>query len=37
LAEDPQLVRRTGELAFTLARLDAARIIVDQMTGHFDA
>jgi UDP-N-acetylglucosamine--N-acetylmuramyl-(pentapeptide) pyrophosphoryl-undecaprenol N-acetylglucosamine transferase len=32
LAEDPDLVRRTGESAFSLARLDAARIIVDQMT-----
>jgi len=32
LAEDPDLVRRTGELAFSLARLDAARIIVDEMT-----
>ena len=31
LAEDPNLVRRTGELAFSLARLDAARIIVDEM------
>ena len=31
LAEDPELVRRTGEAAFGLARLDAARIIVDQM------
>lgn len=32
LAEDPDLVRRTGDLAFSLAKLDAARIIVDQMT-----
>jgi UDP-N-acetylglucosamine--N-acetylmuramyl-(pentapeptide) pyrophosphoryl-undecaprenol N-acetylglucosamine transferase len=31
LAEDPNLVRRTGELAFTLSRLDAAEIIVDEM------
>lgn len=31
LAEDPGLVRRTGELAFSLARLDAAKIIVDEM------
>jgi len=31
LAEDPNLVRSTGELAFSLARLDAARIIVDEM------
>jgi UDP-N-acetylglucosamine--N-acetylmuramyl-(pentapeptide) pyrophosphoryl-undecaprenol N-acetylglucosamine transferase len=33
LAEDPQLVRCTGELAFSLARLDAARMIVDVMSG----
>jgi UDP-N-acetylglucosamine--N-acetylmuramyl-(pentapeptide) pyrophosphoryl-undecaprenol N-acetylglucosamine transferase len=32
LAEDPDLVRRTGVLAFSLARLDAAEIIVDEMT-----
>lgn len=32
LADDPNLVRTTGNLAFTLARLDAARIIVDEMT-----
>jgi UDP-N-acetylglucosamine--N-acetylmuramyl-(pentapeptide) pyrophosphoryl-undecaprenol N-acetylglucosamine transferase len=32
LAKDPDLVRRTGELAFSLARMDAARIIVDEMT-----
>jgi UDP-N-acetylglucosamine--N-acetylmuramyl-(pentapeptide) pyrophosphoryl-undecaprenol N-acetylglucosamine transferase len=31
LAQDPQLVLRTGEAAFSLARLDAARIIVDEM------
>ncbi len=31
LAEDPDLVHRTGTLAFGLARLDAARIIVDEM------
>jgi UDP-N-acetylglucosamine--N-acetylmuramyl-(pentapeptide) pyrophosphoryl-undecaprenol N-acetylglucosamine transferase len=31
LAEDPNLVRRTGELASGLARLDAAKIIVDEM------
>ncbi len=31
LSADPDLVRRTGELAFSLARLDAARIIVDEM------
>lgn len=32
LANDPDLVRNTGDLAFSLARLDAARIIVDEMT-----
>jgi UDP-N-acetylglucosamine--N-acetylmuramyl-(pentapeptide) pyrophosphoryl-undecaprenol N-acetylglucosamine transferase len=32
LVAEPELVRRTGELAFSLARLDAARIIVDEMT-----
>ncbi|NTV48906.1 MAG: undecaprenyldiphospho-muramoylpentapeptide beta-N-acetylglucosaminyltransferase [Geobacteraceae bacterium] len=32
LAGDPDLVRHTGDLAFSLARLDAARIIVDEMT-----
>lgn len=32
LAKEPDLVRRTGTLAFGLARLDAARIIVDEMT-----
>ncbi|MDD2581172.1 MAG: undecaprenyldiphospho-muramoylpentapeptide beta-N-acetylglucosaminyltransferase [Desulfuromonadaceae bacterium] len=31
LAGDPDLVLRTGELAFILAKLDAARIIVDEM------
>lgn len=31
LAADPHLVQRTGDLAFTLARLDAAKIIVDEM------
>ena len=31
LANDPVLVRNTGDLAFSLARLDAARIIVDEM------
>jgi UDP-N-acetylglucosamine--N-acetylmuramyl-(pentapeptide) pyrophosphoryl-undecaprenol N-acetylglucosamine transferase len=31
LAKDPDLVRRTGELAFSMARLDAASIIVDEM------
>jgi UDP-N-acetylglucosamine--N-acetylmuramyl-(pentapeptide) pyrophosphoryl-undecaprenol N-acetylglucosamine transferase len=31
LSEDPNLVRRTAELAFSLARLDAAKIIVDEM------
>jgi len=31
LMEDPDTLRRTGRLAFGLARLDAARIIVDEM------
>jgi len=31
LAEDPDLLHSTGALAFGLARLDAARIIVDEM------
>ncbi|HEX9079078.1 MAG TPA: undecaprenyldiphospho-muramoylpentapeptide beta-N-acetylglucosaminyltransferase [Desulfuromonadaceae bacterium] len=31
LMDDPDTVRRTGRLAFSLARLDAARIIVDEM------
>lgn len=31
LAGDPDLVRRTGEMAFILSTLDAARIIVDEM------
>ena len=31
LAENPETVQRTGVLAFGLARLDAARIIVDEM------
>lgn len=31
LAKDPALVRKTGDLAFSLARLDAAKIIVDEM------
>ena len=31
LLEDPALVRRTGKLAFSLARLDAAKLIVDNM------
>jgi UDP-N-acetylglucosamine--N-acetylmuramyl-(pentapeptide) pyrophosphoryl-undecaprenol N-acetylglucosamine transferase len=31
LMDDPDTVRRTGRLAFNLARLDAARIIVDEM------
>lgn len=31
LANDPALIRHTGDLAYTLARLDAARIIVDEM------
>ncbi|MDD5285312.1 MAG: undecaprenyldiphospho-muramoylpentapeptide beta-N-acetylglucosaminyltransferase [Desulfuromonadaceae bacterium] len=33
LGSDPDLLQRTGELAFSLAKLDAARIIVDEMTG----
>jgi UDP-N-acetylglucosamine--N-acetylmuramyl-(pentapeptide) pyrophosphoryl-undecaprenol N-acetylglucosamine transferase len=32
LADDPDLVLKTGELARSLAKLDAARIIVDRMT-----
>ena len=32
LAEDPNLVQRTGDLAHSLAKMDAARIIVDRMT-----
>ena len=32
LAADPNLVRKVGDAAFNLARLDAASIIVDQMT-----
>lgn len=31
LAGDPDLVRQTGEMAFMLSKLDAARIIVDEM------
>jgi UDP-N-acetylglucosamine--N-acetylmuramyl-(pentapeptide) pyrophosphoryl-undecaprenol N-acetylglucosamine transferase len=31
LFEDPVLLARTGQLAFGLARLDAAQIIVDEM------
>jgi UDP-N-acetylglucosamine:LPS N-acetylglucosamine transferase len=31
LVEDPELLARTGQLAFGLARLDAAQIIVDEM------
>ena len=31
LANDLPLVRRTGDFAFSLARLDAARIIVNEM------
>lgn len=35
LTADKDTVRRTGELAFSLARLDAAKIIVDEMLkGH---
>ena len=36
LADDPNLVRSTGELAFSLARLDSARIIVDEMIKKTD-
>jgi UDP-N-acetylglucosamine--N-acetylmuramyl-(pentapeptide) pyrophosphoryl-undecaprenol N-acetylglucosamine transferase len=32
LINDPETLRHTGEAAFSLARLDAARIIVDEMT-----
>lgn len=32
LQADPELVRRTGEAARSLARLDASKIIVDEMT-----
>jgi UDP-N-acetylglucosamine--N-acetylmuramyl-(pentapeptide) pyrophosphoryl-undecaprenol N-acetylglucosamine transferase len=32
LMDDPDTIQRTGRLAFSLARLDAARIIVDEMT-----
>jgi UDP-N-acetylglucosamine--N-acetylmuramyl-(pentapeptide) pyrophosphoryl-undecaprenol N-acetylglucosamine transferase len=31
LTDDPDLVRRTGALALSLARLNAARIIIDEM------
>lgn len=31
LVDDPELLRQTGEAAFGLSRLDAARIIVDEM------
>ena len=31
LAKKPELIQSTGELAFSMARLDAARIIVDEM------
>lgn len=31
LAADPERIKRTGQLAFGMARLDAARIIVEQM------
>jgi UDP-N-acetylglucosamine--N-acetylmuramyl-(pentapeptide) pyrophosphoryl-undecaprenol N-acetylglucosamine transferase len=34
LASKPELVQSTGELAFSMARLDAARIIVDEMLGR---
>lgn len=31
LLDDPDTLRRTGKLAFSMARLDAAKIIVDEM------
>jgi UDP-N-acetylglucosamine--N-acetylmuramyl-(pentapeptide) pyrophosphoryl-undecaprenol N-acetylglucosamine transferase len=31
LADDPELVRKTGDFASSLAKLDAAKIIVDEM------
>ena len=31
LTSDPETLRKTGEAAFSLARLDAAKIIVDEM------
>ena len=34
LMNEPLTLRQTGELAFSLARLDAATIIVDEMTKH---
>lgn len=37
LAADPDLVRTVGESAFCLARLDAARIIVDEMVKSADS
>jgi len=37
LVGDPELLARTGELAFGLARLDAAKIIVDEMTAGLAA
>lgn len=33
LAVDRPLLEKTGQLAFSMARLDAAKIIVDEMTG----
>jgi len=33
LANDRRLLENTGKLAFSMARLDAAKIIVDEMTG----
>jgi UDP-N-acetylglucosamine--N-acetylmuramyl-(pentapeptide) pyrophosphoryl-undecaprenol N-acetylglucosamine transferase len=33
ITADDQSLKKTGELAFGMARLDAARIIVDEMTG----
>jgi UDP-N-acetylglucosamine--N-acetylmuramyl-(pentapeptide) pyrophosphoryl-undecaprenol N-acetylglucosamine transferase len=37
LADDPNLVRSTGDLAFSLARLDAAKIVVDEMMNAMKA
>lgn len=36
LIQDANLVRSTGELAFSMAKLDAARIIVDEMIRQTD-
>jgi UDP-N-acetylglucosamine--N-acetylmuramyl-(pentapeptide) pyrophosphoryl-undecaprenol N-acetylglucosamine transferase len=37
LMDDPGTLRQTGEAAFGLARLDAARIIVDEMMKASDS